>query len=100
MSVEGDLEIIKKQPSVKIWGEDLDEIQLKKIYKGKFVVTDEGQLFAKLYPKAKWEIISFFHDMVVQELGVQDAENMDIKDVLPENEYEALANTVIVDYEE
>lgn len=82
MSVEGDLLAIEEQPQVKIWGENLDEFDYYKSYKGKFVVTADGKFFAKLYPKAEWNNIELFHDMVVNELGVEDPKGMDIKDVV------------------
>ena len=69
-------------PPVKIWGERLDESDLLKSYRGKFVVTDDGKFFAKLYPTSDWGNIQFFHDNLVQELGVKDAESMDVKEVI------------------
>ena len=77
-----DVHTIARKPTVKIWGEDFDEIKDIKVYNGKFVVTEDGQFFAKLYPKAKWDSVEFYHDMLVGELGVEDPENMDIKEVV------------------
>lgn len=82
MSAENDLEIIESQPPVKIWGEDFEDIDSIKAYKGKFVMTEDGKLFAKLYPMSEWGNIELFHDMVVSELGVKDAESMDVKDMI------------------
>lgn len=82
MSPEKDIQIIESQPSVKLWGEDLDEIQKHKVYRGKFVMTHDGRLFAKLYPKSVWETIEFFHDMLVKELGVKDPESHDVKELI------------------
>jgi hypothetical protein len=82
MSVESDLQAIEEQPSVKLWGEDFDEFNDIKFYKGKFVVTSDGKFFAKLYPKSEWDNIAFFHDMVVAELGVKDPKSFDIKELV------------------
>lgn len=77
-----DLKIIEDQPPVKLLGEDLDEIETNKAYKGKFVITHDGKLFAKLFPKSEWDNIEFFHDILMEELGVKDAKSMDVKEVL------------------
>jgi len=82
MSAATDIAVIEDQPRVKLWGEGLDTFKKIKAYKGKFVVSDEGQLFAKLFPKKKWDSVSFFHDDLVRELGVKDAKNMDVKEVV------------------
>lgn len=82
MTSPRDLVLITDLPVVKIWGEDLDLFGDIKSYRGKFVVTADGKFFAKLYPKKTWERIEFFHDTMVKELGVKDAESMDIKEVI------------------
>lgn len=82
MPSEKDLKLIEDQPPVKIWGEHLDEIENNKVYKGKFVVSEDGKFFAKLYPKSEWPDIELFHDMVVEELGVKDAKSMDVKEII------------------
>jgi len=82
MSSNRDLVILDRMPPVKIWGERLDESDLLKSYRGKFVVTADGKFFAKLYPALEWENIQFFHDNLVQELGIKDAESMDVKEVV------------------
>ena len=82
MSIERDLKIIEEQPLIKILGEDLERIADLKIYKGKFVITDDGKFLAKIFSKIEWDEIQFFHDMILEELGVQDAKNMDIKEVI------------------
>lgn len=82
MSVESDLEVISELPMVKIWGEAFDEIDELKAYRGKFVVTDDGKFFAKLFPMEEWDQVQLFHDMVVNDLGVEDPKSMDIKDVV------------------
>ena len=79
---DSDLKIIDNLPLVKIWGDDFDKMDDIRVYKGKFVVTDNGKLFAKLFPLDEWGNIEFFHDMVVGELGVNDARSMDVKDVV------------------
>jgi hypothetical protein len=81
MSAE-DFEIIEVQPNVKIWGEDFKDIKKIKAYKGKFVVVEDGKFFAKLFPKSKWDKIDFFHDELLQELGIEEAESPDVKDMI------------------
>lgn len=82
MSVESDLSVIEEQPLAKLWGDGFDEFQDLKAYKGKFVVTNDGKFFGKLYPKSDWENVELFHDMVVSDLGVEDPKSMDIKEVI------------------
>jgi len=82
MSAESDISAIEEQPPVRLWGEGFDEIEDLKAFKGKFVVTNDGKFFAKLYPKAEWENIELFHDMVVSDLGVDDPKSMDVKEVI------------------
>lgn len=82
MPPESDLKIIQSQPSVKLWGKGLDEIEKHKVFKGKFVMSDDHKLFAKLYPKSEWDGIDLFHDMVVADLGVNNPESMDVKEVI------------------
>lgn len=77
-----DLAILEDLPPVKIWGESLDDIGTLKSFRGKFVVTDDGKFFAKLYPAPEWDGIEFFHDMLVRELGVKGAESIDVKEVI------------------
>ncbi len=79
---KGDLKIVDSLPQIKIWGEDFDKIGNLRFYKGKFVVIDDGKFFAKLFPLSKWDSIEFFHDMLIRELGVNDARSMDIKNVV------------------
>lgn len=80
MSLEDDLKILTDLPPAKLWGEDLDEMERHKVFKGKFVMTDDGKLFGKLYPKSKWDSIELFHDMVVEDLGVTSPKSMDVKE--------------------
>ncbi|MBU1017657.1 hypothetical protein KKA33_01360 [Patescibacteria group bacterium] len=82
MSADTDIAVIEDQPRVKLWGEHLDDYKIIKTYKGKFVLSDEGQLFAKFFPKKEWDKVSFFHDDLVRELGVKDAKSMDVKEVI------------------
>jgi len=82
MSSVKDLKIIEDQPPAKLWGEALDEIGSNKAYKGKFVMTHDGKLFAKLFPKSEWDNIEFFHDILVEELGVKDAKSIDVKEMI------------------
>ncbi|MBN2096685.1 hypothetical protein JW752_04825 [Candidatus Peregrinibacteria bacterium] len=82
MSAATDIAVIEDQPRTKLWGEDLDDFKAIKAYKGKFVLSDEGQFFAKLFPKREWDSVSFFHDDLIRELGVKDAKSMDVKEVI------------------
>jgi len=82
MSSESDLSVIDEQPQIKLWGEGFDEFKDLKSFKGKFVVTNDSKFFAKLYPKIEWDNIELFHDMVVNELGVEDPKSIDVKDVI------------------
>ena len=82
MSSENDLLVIEEQPQIKIWGKNFDEFDDIKSFKGRFVVTSDGKLFAKLYPKAEWDNIEIFHDMIVNELGVADPKSFDVKEVI------------------
>lgn len=75
-----DLKIIQSQPSLKIWGEHLDELEKYKVFKGKFVMTDDHKLFAKLFPKSEWDGSAFFHDMLVEELGVNTPKSMEVQE--------------------
>ncbi len=82
MTASTDIAAIEDHPRVKLWGEGLDDFKKIKAFKGKFVLSDEGQLFAKFFPKKKWDSVSFFHDDLVRELGVKDAKSMDVKEVI------------------
>jgi len=82
MSSPRDLALIDDLPPVKLWGEDLDMIDNVKSYRGKFVVTADGKIFAKLYPLTVWEGIELFHDTMVKELGIKDPESMDVKEAI------------------
>lgn len=82
MSDAKDIHLIETQPAVRVWGEDLDDLKSVKHYKGKFVMTEDGRLFAKLFPKSTWDSIEFFHDMLVSDLGVQDPESMEVKELI------------------
>jgi len=66
---------------VKIWGDALEEIADIKAYKGKFVIR-EGQFLAKLFPKAEWDGSVFFHNMILEELGVEDAQSQAVMETV------------------
>ena len=76
MSIAADLELIQSQPQAKIWGDEFDDMNRIKSFKGKFVITQKRQFLARLFPRAEWDAAEFYHDMVLEELGVQDAESM------------------------
>ncbi len=46
------------------------------------MVAEDGKFFAKLFSKSEWEKIDFFHDELLQELGIEEAESPDVKDMI------------------
>ena len=70
-----DLETIKNLPSIKIWGEDLEDIYNIKRYKGKFVITDSGKFIAKILPKDKYDKTDIYHNTMLEDLGVENPES-------------------------
>jgi len=64
---------------VKIWGDSLEDIAEIKAYKGKFVLTTDGKFYAKLFPKDKWDGSAFFHNMILEELGVENTQSPEVK---------------------
>ena len=82
MSASEDIAVIESQPRVKIWGEGFGEFKKTKVYKGKFVITDSGKVFVKLFPKKDWDKVSFFHNQLVEEVGVKNLEGKDMKNLI------------------
>ncbi len=66
-----DLKVLKNLPSIKIWGEDLEDIYNIKRYKGKFVITNNGKFIAKILPKDKYDQADVYHNTMLEELGVE-----------------------------
>ena len=69
---------LKKLPQIKIWTDEPPNIS-KTAYKGKFVITDGDKFFAKLFPKKEYDGSAFFHNMVLEEMGVKNAESPGVK---------------------
>ncbi len=69
---------LKKLPQIKIWADEPTNLG-KTPYKGKFVITNEGKFFAKLFPKKEFDGSAFFHNMVLEEMGVNKAESPAVK---------------------
>ena len=63
---------------VKIWGDKLDQIAEIKVYKGKFVIKRDGEFFAKLFPKSEWDGASFFHNMILEALGIANSQSPEV----------------------
>ncbi len=74
---------LKKLPKTKIWADEPVDLGKVKAYKGKFVMTDEGKFFAKLFPKEEWDGSAFFHNMVLEEMGVQNAQAPSVMKEVP-----------------
>lgn len=70
---------LKKLPQIKIWADTPVNLSKVKVYKGKFVMTNDGKFFAKLFPKEEFDGSSFFHNMVLEEMGVQDTTSEAVK---------------------
>lgn len=69
---------LKKLPQTKIWADEPTNLS-KTAYKGKFVITNDGKLFAKLFPQKEFDGSKFFHNMVLEEMGVKNAESPAVK---------------------
>lgn len=70
---------LHKLPAIKIWSDEPTDLKKVKFYKGKFVITQDGKLFAKLFPQKEYDGSKFFHNMVLEEMGVKDAESAAVK---------------------
>ncbi|MBN2306407.1 hypothetical protein JXD20_00295 [Candidatus Peregrinibacteria bacterium] len=69
---------LKKLPQIKIWADEPVNIS-KTAYKGKFVITHDDKFFAKLFPKKEYDGSKFFHHMILEEMGVKNAESSAVK---------------------
>lgn len=74
-----DTDTLHHQPSVKIWGEGLHQLESIGFLKGKFVVTRQRQIFICLIPLKKWEAEPFFHDQLLKDLGIKSPLSPDVK---------------------
>lgn len=77
------MEALKKLPKIKIWTDEPVNLAKVKAYKGKFVMTEDSKFFAKLFPRDEWDGSSFFHNMILEEMGVKNAEVPAIKKEVP-----------------
>ena len=66
---------LKKLPQIKIWTDEPANLSKIKVYKGKFVTTNDGKFFAKLFPKDEFDGACFFHNMILEEMGIQNADS-------------------------
>jgi hypothetical protein len=74
-----DLNVLKNLPDIKIWGEDFKEFGEIKLFKGKFVITDDGNFIAKIVPKEKYDKMDIYHNTMLEDLGVEDPDSSAIK---------------------
>lgn len=74
-----DLNVLKNLPDIHIWGEDIEKFGKINLLKGKFVITSDGKFIAKLFTVDKWDRANFFHNMLLEELGVEKPESAEIK---------------------
>lgn len=70
---------LKKLPQIKIWTDEPANLSKTKAYKGKFVLTSDCKLFAKLFPKKEYDGSKFFHNEILEEMGVKNAESPAVK---------------------
>lgn len=70
---------LKKLPQIKIWADEPVNLGKVKRYKGKFVMTNEGKFFAKLFPEEAFDGSSFFHNMLLEEMGIEKADSPAVK---------------------
>ncbi len=70
---------LKKLPQIKIWTDEPTNLSKVKVYKGKFIITNDGKFFAKLFPKEEFDGASFFHNMILEDMGVKNADSSDVK---------------------
>jgi hypothetical protein len=70
---------LKKLPQIKIWADEPANLSKVKAYKGKFVVTNDGKFFAKVFSKEEFDGSKFFHNMILEEMGVKNAESPAVK---------------------
>lgn len=69
---------LKKLPQIRIWTDEPADLS-ETAYKGKFVMTHDGKFFAKLFPEKEFDGSQFFHNMVLEEMGVKNADSPAIK---------------------
>ena len=77
-----DLKSLSALPRFKIGGHSLDNFYDVKSYKGKFVVTKQGQLLIKIVPLPDYEKHRFYHTEILEEAGVKNAESPKVKSAI------------------
>ncbi len=77
-----DLNVLKNLPDIKIWGEDLEGFGGIKLFKGKFVIMDDGKFIAKIVPKEKYDKMDIYHNTMLYDLGVTDPDSSAIKKII------------------
>ncbi|MBU0706400.1 hypothetical protein KJ657_04155 [Patescibacteria group bacterium] len=70
---------LKKLPQIKIWTDEPTNLSKHKLYKGKFVMAHDGKFFAKLFPEKEYDGSKFFHNEVLEEMGVKKADSPAVK---------------------
>ena len=73
-----DIAVLKNLPDIHIWGEDFEEFGEIKLFKGKFVITDDGKFIAKIVPKDKYDQMDIYHNTMLLDLGVKDPDSKTI----------------------
>lgn len=71
--------MLRKLPRIKIWTDEPADLGKHKLYKGKFVVTRSNKFFAKLFPEQEWNVSSFFHSMILEEMGIEHSDSPAVK---------------------
>ncbi len=74
-----DINVLKNLPDIHIWGEDIKEFGKINLLKGKFVITSDGKFIAKVFTLDKWDKANFFHNMLLEELGIKNPESAQMK---------------------
>ena len=69
---------LRKLPQIKIWADEPVNAS-KTAYKGKFIMTQDGKFFAKLFPAKEFDGSKFFHNMILEEMGVPKADSPAVK---------------------
>ena len=82
MTKINDAEILKHLPNIKIWGEDFEQFGKIKLFKGKFVIADDGKFIAKIVPKEKYEKMDIYHNKMLYDIGVQDPDSEEMHNLI------------------
>jgi len=77
-----DINILKSLPDIHIWGEDFEQFGEIKLFKGKFVITDEGKFIAKIVPKEKYDKMDIYHNTMLFDLGVKDPDSKSVHNAI------------------